>query len=100
MTNVDNHVKVLTHVADTISAGAILGTFLGILPPLAAFAAFFWYLIQIWESHTVQKWWRLHTRQRRTTRVLRRRKWVKHHVRKLRLETDPPELHGTDHWHM
>jgi hypothetical protein len=68
----DTHVKLLTHVADTISAGAILGTFVGLLPPLAAFVATIWYLVQIWESHTVQKWVRLHLRHRRTYRSLKR----------------------------
>lgn len=67
------HVRLMTHVADTISAGAILGTFLGFLPPLAALVASIWYLVQIWESHTVQKWWRFHTRKRRTYRVHRRK---------------------------
>ncbi len=68
----DQHLKALTHVADTISAGAILGTFAGYLPPLAALVATVWYIVQIWESHTVQKWVRLHMRHRRTYRSLKR----------------------------
>lgn len=71
-----DHARIMTHVADTISAGAILGTFLGVLPPLAALAATIWYLVQIWESHTVQKWVRLHTRKRRTYRSARRQNRV------------------------
>lgn len=55
------HTKLLTHVADTVSAAAILGTFLGWLPPLAAFMASLWYMLQIFESHTVQTW--LHKRK-------------------------------------
>lgn len=62
----DRHIHVLTHVADTISAGAILGSILGWFPPIAALAATVWYSVQIWESHTVQKWWRLFRYRRRT----------------------------------
>ena len=46
-----------------ISLGAIVGTFIGWLPAVAAFIALTWYTIQIWESHTVQRW--LHTRRER-----------------------------------
>lgn len=77
----DNHIRVLTHVADTISAGAILGTFLGYMPPLAALAAIIWYAVQIWESHTVQKWWRLHVRRRRTHAIRRHRPGVRRLVK-------------------
>lgn len=62
----DANVRILTHVADTISAFAILGTFIKVLPPIAALAATLWYLVQVWESHTVQKWWRLHRLGRKT----------------------------------
>jgi hypothetical protein len=50
-----------------------LGTFLGYLPPLAAFVATIWYFVQIWESHTIQKWWRLQRYGRRTATTRRRR---------------------------
>ena len=39
-----------------VSIGAIFGTFVGWLPGIAAFIAFVWYLIQIYESLTVQSW--------------------------------------------
>lgn len=39
-----------------ISVGAIFGSILGWLPGIAAFIAFVWYLIQIYESVTVQRW--------------------------------------------
>ena len=39
-----------------VSVGAIFGTFIGWLPGIAAFIAFVWYLIQIYESATVQLW--------------------------------------------
>jgi len=45
------------------SLGAILGAFVGWLPAFAALIALAWYLIQIFESHTVQRW--LHTRRER-----------------------------------
>lgn len=39
-----------------VSAGAIFGAFLGILPALAALGAVIWYAIAIYETHTVQSW--------------------------------------------
>lgn len=62
------HARILTTTADVISAFAILGSFAKILPPVAALAATIWYMVQVWESHTVQKWWRLHKHRRRTVR--------------------------------
>lgn len=64
----DEHIRHMIFLADTISAGAAVGAMLGIFPPIAALAAAIWYLIQAWESHTVQKWWRFHVRKRRTVR--------------------------------
>ena len=55
---------VITAAADVVSAGAILATFLGFLPPLAALAAIIWYAVQLWESKTVQKFVRLHKHKR------------------------------------
>lgn len=68
----DPHSRVLTATADLISAGAIVGSFAKILPPVAALAATIWYAVQVWESHTVQKWVRLHVRKRRTVRRMKR----------------------------
>lgn len=39
-----------------ISVGAIAGSWLGHIPALAAIVALIWYLIQIYESLTVQRW--------------------------------------------
>lgn len=58
-------------VADTASAGAVFGAFLGIFPPLAAFGALIWYMIQIFESDTVQHW--LHRHKVLTARRRKRR---------------------------
>lgn len=43
-------------VGNAISAAAILASFQGWLPPLAALAALIWYVVQVWESDTVQGW--------------------------------------------
>lgn len=68
----EDHVRHLTILADVISAGAIIGAFMKQLPEWAAGAAFLWYVVQVWESHTVQKWWRLHRLGRRTPPAKRR----------------------------
>ena len=41
-----------------LSGAAIAGTLIGLFPPVAAFAAFVWYTIQIYESRTFQHWYR------------------------------------------
>jgi hypothetical protein len=69
----ESHVKVLIHAADTVSALAILAAFAGFLPPLAAFGAFCWYALQIWESRTATAW-----RRRRHIRAIRRRRKAHH----------------------
>lgn len=53
-------------VPDFISAGAILGAFAHVLPPIAAFIAIVWYLLEIYESKTVEAW-----------RKARRRRWYR-----------------------
>lgn len=68
MNTPDDHLRNVTVVADAISAVAIVGSFMKVLPPIAALAATLWYLVQIWESHTVQKWWRLHRLNRKTVK--------------------------------
>lgn len=92
----DAHVRILTHVADTISAFAIVGTFIKVLPPIAALAATLWYLVQVWESHTVQKWWRLHNRKRRTHAIRRHRSGV----HKLMKPQAARSAGGLDDWHL
>lgn len=52
----DSFWSFMKHAVDTVSAGAIIGTLLGILPAAAACGAFVWYLIQIYESRTFQHW--------------------------------------------
>ncbi len=52
-----------------ISFVAIVGSFAGILPPLAALCAMLWYAIQVWESDTVQTWLKGHRHVRRRHRL-------------------------------
>ncbi len=58
---------------DVLGAGAIVGTFLGYLPLAAAFLALIWYVIQIWESRTVQHWWRNRQEVKKAKRLVRLR---------------------------
>lgn len=44
-----------THVADALSAGAVVATIAGWLPPLAAALGVVWYCIQIAESKSFQR---------------------------------------------
>lgn len=46
-----------TAAGDTVAGGAIIGTLMGYLPVFVAIIGGIWYLIQIWESKTVQEWW-------------------------------------------
>jgi hypothetical protein len=55
-----NHPGVAPTV-DVISAAAIVGSLMHWLPPLAAVLAVVWYVLQIYESQTVQGW--LHHRK-------------------------------------
>lgn len=61
---VAQHVQVLFWSVDAISAAAIGATFMHILPPIAAVLAVVWYIIQIYESTTVQRFLRLRHRRR------------------------------------
>jgi hypothetical protein len=63
----------VTYVADIVSAGAIVGTILGYLPFIAAFFGLVWYLIQIWESRTVQHWWRNRVEVKRAKKLVKLR---------------------------
>lgn len=62
------HQRTINTVVDTISAGAIIGTLIGLLPAFAALAGILWYAIQIWESKTVQKRVRLWRAKKRAAR--------------------------------
>lgn len=46
----------LNYAADGVAAGTIVMTLVGVLPGIAAVLAAIWYLVQIYESKTVQGW--------------------------------------------
>ena len=56
-------------MGDFASLAAILGSLSGWLPPLAALIAMLWYLLQIWESRTVQTWMLDHDQKMRARRL-------------------------------
>lgn len=89
------HFKLMNHAVDAVSAGAILGTMVGVLPPLAAFVAIVWYAIQIWESATVQLYVRAHRIKHRKRRVMREinTRHLRPHHRK-RAHHVPPKIPG------
>lgn len=59
-------------VANLVGAGAtIFGAVVGYLPYIAAAIAVIWYLIQIWESRTVQHWHENRRMVRKARRVAR-----------------------------
>ena len=84
-TDHNDTVAMVKHGVDAVAAGGILGAFVGVLPPLAAFVAVLWYAIQIWESETVQGWVHRH----KVTKRLRQRH--RRHVAQGR--PTPPRRH-------
>lgn len=46
----------LSWVGHTLSGAAIIGTLLGYFPAVAAAVAMLWYVVQLYESRTVQRW--------------------------------------------
>ena len=68
-----NNTHPISKIGDTISAGAIVATFFGYLPYIAAIAGFIWYCIQIWESRTIQHWWRNFQMKRKAKKIARLR---------------------------
>lgn len=49
-------VLIAAHIGDAVSLVAVLGSWTGFLPAFASIAAVVWYLLEIWESDTVQSW--------------------------------------------
>jgi hypothetical protein len=47
--------RAATYAVDGLSAFAVVGSLVQILPPLAAFLAVVWYIIQICESRTARR---------------------------------------------
>ncbi len=50
------HSSVSQWLSNGAATGAIVSTFLGWTPAVAALVAFVWYMIQIYESRTTQRW--------------------------------------------
>lgn len=63
------HGRSIVYTVDAASAGAIVASFFGYLPSIAALAALVWYIVQICESRPVRRWRRLS----RWKRIRRRR---------------------------
>lgn len=82
------HYQALVLTADAVSAVAVIGAIVGWAPPLAAMGALVWYIVQIYESKTVQQWLG-RRRQRRESRarveahLLRQRKGERDRSRRL-----------------
>jgi len=53
LTEINDHTK---HVMDWTSIGIALGTFIQILPSIAAALSIVWSVIRIYETKTVQGW--------------------------------------------
>lgn len=60
-----------------LSLGTIVGAVIGWLPAIAALAAFVWYVINVYESKTMQTW----------MRARRERKIAHHRLKILRLKS-------------
>lgn len=73
------HNTIIQWFGNIASVGAILTTMFGIMPAAAAAVALIWYLIQIYESRTVQRYVHAH-RIRRIARLK---------AKLLMLETSP-----------
>lgn len=66
-----DHSTINQWLGNGLSIGAIASTMLGWTPAVAAIVALVWYLIQIYESTTVQRW--LATRRNRKLARLKAR---------------------------
>ncbi len=76
---------VLSYIGNGASGLAIVTTIFGWLPPAAALIAIVWYVVQIYESDTIQKW----IKSRRTRKIARMKAQV------LMMEAqDKPDLPG------
>jgi|SRR6185369_6946167 len=77
----------LSHwVGHLVSAGAIVGAIVGYLPAVAALVAVIWYLVQLYESHTIQRYLRSR-RERKIAKLTL--ELARLNAQKLIQETDP-----------
>lgn len=54
---VEGH-EAVKHVGDALSVSVVVTTIMGWLPALAAALSIVWTLIRIWETKTVQRWFK------------------------------------------
>lgn len=69
----------MSWVGHALGVGSIGATLAGVAPPVAAFVAFTFYMIQIWESQTVQNYvrnWRTLQKTRKIARLKAKQKVV------------------------
>jgi len=86
---VSNHPN-LSPVADIISVGAVVGSIMHALPPLAAVVAILWYCLEIWESDTVRDMLQDRRRKERVKRLRRLRRRHRLHRRTVPETKTPP----------
>jgi hypothetical protein len=53
----DQH-ETVKHVVDALSVITVIGTLVDMLPSIAAIFTIIWTGIRIWETDTVQRWWK------------------------------------------
>ena len=85
-----DHSTVNQWLGNGLSIGAIASTFLGWTPSIAAGVALIWYLIQIYESATVQRWLAGH-RVRKLARLKARVIMLEAHSRAAALPPKTPD---------
>jgi len=66
-----DHASVNQWLGNVFSAGAIIASVIGLIPVIAAFVGLIYYLIQIYETKTVQRW--VHARRSRKIARLKAR---------------------------
>jgi hypothetical protein len=82
---------VLAWLGNIASAGAILASFVGWIPAVAALIALTWYVIQIVESRTFQRWLR--------NRHLRKLLHAKSKIIELEARLGHDEASDKEFWH-
>ena len=50
--------ETVKHVVDALSVITVIGTLVDMLPSIAAIFTIIWTGIRIWETDTVQRWWK------------------------------------------
>lgn len=53
-----DHSEAVKSAVDAASVVTVVGTLVDVLPAIAALFTIFWTAIRIWETSTVQNWWK------------------------------------------